>query len=174
MSSQTKMFSLLLFAVLCTSCLAKPTLMYYSYSTAVGGGGGSAFSITGQGRITSIRLWEAANAYITGIQVRFDYIWTASVGQKVGEPHQLDLFDDEAIIQISGKYHSNYIYQLIFVTSRGRSLIVGQPTQHSFNFYPTHPDAELRMLSGRHNSAGITTLGAHWGAVNMSNNSTSS
>ncbi|KAL3981083.1 sialic acid binding Ig-like lectin 10 [Sarotherodon galilaeus] len=68
-------------------------------------------------------------------------------------------------LSISGKFDNNYIYQVIFGTSRGRSLIVGQPTQGSFNFYPTHPDAELRLLSGRFNGNGITSLGAHWGVV---------
>lgn len=39
-------------------------------------------------------------------------------------------------LQISGKYHpSNYIYQLMMVTSKGRILLVGQPTQVQ-NFYP--------------------------------------
>ena len=33
------------------------------------------------------------------------------------------------MFQVSGKYHTNYIYQLTFVTSRGRSLITGQPYQ---------------------------------------------
>lgn len=86
--------------------------------------------------------------------------------------------------------------QVIFGTSRGRSLIVSQPTQvwyihwlhflfvdmcnanvhhhvltfgpalqGSFNFYPTHPDVELRLLSGRLSGNGITSLGAHWGVL---------
>ncbi|XP_027141810.1 zymogen granule membrane protein 16-like [Larimichthys crocea] len=169
------MFFLLFFAVLCASCLAKPALVHYSYSRAVGGGSGSAFSIAGQGRITSIRLWEVPSSYITGIQLQYNNSWTARVGRYYGAVHQLDLFDDEVIVQISGKYHSNYIYQLIFVTSRGRSLVAGQPTQKSFNFYPIHMDAELRLLSGRTNGAGITALGAHWAAVYMhSNNATAS
>ncbi|XP_027141808.1 zymogen granule membrane protein 16 [Larimichthys crocea] len=161
------MFSLLFFAVLCASCLAKPALVHYSYSNAVGGGSGNAFSLNGKGRITSIRLWEVPNAYITGIQLRYENIWTPRAGRYYGGTHELNLFDGEVIVQISGKYYSNYIYQLIFLTSRGRSLIVGQPIRDSFNFYPIHVDAELRMLSGRVNSAGITALAAHWGAVYM-------
>lgn len=104
------------------------------------------------------------------------------------------------MFQVSGKYHSNYIYQMIFMTSRGRSLVVGQPiqvftffssvnivatyghvltldslSQASFNMYPKYEDAELRMLSGRVNSAGITALAAHWGVVYMDQgNSTNS
>ena len=35
--------------------------------------------------------------------------------------------------------------------------------QNSFNLYPEHAEAELRLLSGRFDSAGITSLGAHWG-----------
>ena len=117
------------------------------------------------------------------------------------------------ILQVSGKYRSaNYIYQLIFVTSRGRSLITGVPfevlinlfispfilicfvltywyfiyvwiasycflfLQTSFNFYPEHAEAELRLLSGRFDSNGITSLGAHWGvfqeATGYGNNTT--
>ncbi|KAG8010249.1 Zymogen granule membrane protein 16 [Nibea albiflora] len=162
------MFSLLIFAVLCASCLAKPALVHYSYSNAVGSGIGSAFSISGKGRITSVRIWEVPNSYITGIQLRYENIWASRAGRYYGTIHELNLFDGEFIAQISGKYYSsNYIYQLIFVTSRGRSLIVGQPIQTSFNFYPIHVDAELRMLSGRTNGAGITALAAHWGAVYM-------
>lgn len=108
-----------------------------------------------------------------------------------------------SMCQVSGKYDpSNYIYLMVFVTSRGRFLTAGHPhqvclpdsfccieyyshikkhthsyqynnccnqynficlLQVSFNFYPTLPDAELMLLSGRFNSAGITSLGAHWG-----------
>ncbi|KAM7420346.1 hypothetical protein PAMA_014862 [Pampus argenteus] len=161
------MFSLLLFVVLCASCLAKPGLVYYSYSDAVGGGSGTSFSSEGQGRITAVRVWEITSSYITGIQLRYDYIWSEVLGRSVGTTNEIVLFDEEAIVQVSGKYQSNYIYQLIFVTSRGRSLIVGQPTQNSFNFYPVHPGAELRLLSGRFNNNGITSLAAHWGMFYM-------
>ncbi|KAM4530476.1 zymogen granule membrane protein 16-like [Odontesthes bonariensis] len=161
------MFSLLFFAALCASCLAKPGLVHYSYSRAVGSGSGESFSSEGEGRITAVRVWEISNSYITGIQLRYEYTWTPVLGRKVGNANELDLFDGEFIFQISGKYHTNYIYKLIFVTSKGRTLNVGQPIQKSFNFYPVHPDAELRLLSGRYNGNGITSLGAYWGVVFM-------
>ncbi|KAM9852568.1 zymogen granule membrane protein 16-like [Aulostomus maculatus] len=140
---------------------------YYSYSDDVGGGSGTSFSTEGQGRITAIRVWEINSQYITGIQLRYNYIWSARVGREVNEPKEIELFDGETIVQISGKYFTNYIYQLIFVTSMGRFMMSGQPTQFSFNFYPTHQEAELRLLSGRFNGNGITSLGAHWGVVRM-------
>ncbi|XP_068452484.1 zymogen granule membrane protein 16-like [Clinocottus analis] len=159
------MFSFLFFAVLCTSCLAAP-MMNSSYSPSVGGGSGSSFSTAGEnGRITAIRVWEHNNAYIAGIQVRNGGIWTKLFGKKVGLAQELELFDEETIVQVSGKYHSNYIYKIVFVTSRGRSLTAGQPVHLSFNFYPIHPDAELKLLSGRTNAHGITSVGAHWGVV---------
>ncbi|XP_041798835.1 zymogen granule membrane protein 16-like [Chelmon rostratus] len=160
------MLSFLVFAVLCTSCLANPALVYYSFSAAVGGGSGTSFSTYGEGRITGVRLWEVTSAYITGIQLRYENSWTAIAGRAYGDVLELTLFDDEVIVQVSGKYYiSNYIYQLMFVTSKGRFLIAGQPTQKSFNFYPIHSESELRMLSGRTNSAGITALAAHWGTI---------
>ncbi|KAM3613724.1 uncharacterized protein V6R79_004242 [Siganus canaliculatus] len=159
--SHTSMFSFLVFTALCASCLAYP--VDYSFSPSVGFGSRDSFSITGEGRITGIRIWEAYNAYITGIQLSFNNIWSERVGRSLGPVHQLDLFENEKIIQVSGKYHSNYIYQLIFQTSFGRSLIVGQPYQRSFNMYPAQPHLELIMLSGRANSFGITALAAHWG-----------
>ncbi|KAK9513451.1 hypothetical protein VZT92_026983 [Zoarces viviparus] len=137
------MISFLIVAVLCTSCLAAP-MMSYCYSPSVGGGSGTSFSTEGaNGTITAIRVWEASGSYITGIQVRNGAIW-------------------ETIVQVSGKYHSNYVYHMYVVTSRGRFLVVGQPTALSFNFYPVDPKAELILLSGRFNGAGITSLGAHW------------
>ncbi|KAM9851850.1 zymogen granule membrane protein 16-like [Aulostomus maculatus] len=161
------MYSCLLFAALCVGCLASPVMEYYSYSEDVGGGSGSSFSTEGQGRVTAIRVWEINSQYITGIQLRYNYIWSERIGREVNEPTEIELFDGETIVQVSGKYSSSYIYQLIFVTSMGRSLIVGQPTQFSFNFYPAHQEAELRLLSGRFNGNGITSLGAHWGVVRM-------
>ncbi|XP_075937465.1 zymogen granule membrane protein 16-like [Anarhichas minor] len=156
------MFSFLIVAVLCTSCLAAP-MMSYSYSPSVGGGSGTSFSTEGaNGTITGIRVWEISNAYITGIQVRNGAIWGKVVGRVVGSAQELILFDGETIVQVSGKYHSNYVYQIYVVTSRGRFLVAGKPAYTSFNFYPADPKAELILLSGRFNSAGITSLGAHW------------
>ncbi|KAM9851513.1 zymogen granule membrane protein 16-like isoform 1-T2 [Aulostomus maculatus] len=168
------MFSCLFFAALYVSCQASPITEHYSYSRAVGGGSGSSFSTKGQGRLTAIRVWEINSQYITGIQLRYNYIWSARVGREVNEPTEIELFDGETIVQVSGKYFTNYIYQLIFVTSMGRSLIVGQPTQFSFNFYSTNREAELRLLSGRFNGNGITSLGAHWGVVDSEDYNTDS
>ncbi|XP_075937425.1 zymogen granule membrane protein 16-like [Anarhichas minor] len=159
------MISFLIVAVLCTSCLAAP-MMSYSYSPSVGGGSGTSFSTEeGNGKITGIRVWEISSAYITGIQVRNGAIWGKVVGRVYGSAQELILFDGETIVQVSGKYHSNYVYQIYVVTSRGRFLVAGQPTTNSFNFYPTDPKAELILLSGRFNSAGITSLGAHWDVI---------
>ncbi|XP_035020729.1 zymogen granule membrane protein 16 [Hippoglossus stenolepis] len=155
------MLSLLFFVGLFASCLVKPNTAIYSFSGSIGGGG-IPFASSGNGRVTGIRVWEIPSQYITGIQLRHQYIWSKVFGRAYGPMNEMSLFDGEAVVQVSGKYHSNYIYQLIFVTSRGRSLSAGQPYQKSFNFYPTHPESELRMLSGRHNGYGITSLGAHW------------
>ncbi|KAK9513446.1 hypothetical protein VZT92_026980 [Zoarces viviparus] len=156
------MISFLIVAVLCTSCLADS----YSYSPSVGGGSGTSFSTEGgYGRITAIRVWETSSAYITGIQMRNGAIWGKVVGHVRGSAQELFLFDGETIVQVSGKYHSNYVYQVYVVTSRGRFLVVGQPVATSFNFYSADPKAELKLLSGRFNSAGITSLGAHWDVI---------
>ncbi|XP_022046086.1 zymogen granule membrane protein 16-like [Acanthochromis polyacanthus] len=159
------MFSLSLIVLLCASCLAKSLEVKYSFSKAVGGGSGTSFSTEGPGGIRAVRVWEISSAYITGIQLKNSSHWSPLVGKKVGTALEINLFDGETISQISGKYHTNYIYQVIFVTSRGRLLVAGQPTQSSFNFYPHHPKAELKMLSGRFNGHGITSLAAHWAAA---------
>ncbi|XP_062255128.1 zymogen granule membrane protein 16-like [Platichthys flesus] len=156
------MLSLLFFVGLFASCLVKPNTADYSYSGSIGGSG-IAFASSGKGRVTGIRVWEVPGTYITGIQVRHNYIWSKVFGRAYGPVLEMSLFDGESIVQVSGKYHTGgYIYQLIFITSRGRSLTAGQPAQKSFNFYPTHPESELRILSGKHNGNGITALGAHW------------
>uniref|UniRef100_A0A8C5C919 Zymogen granule membrane protein 16-like n=1 Tax=Gadus morhua TaxID=8049 RepID=A0A8C5C919_GADMO len=137
---------------------------YLSYSPALGSGGGTPFVTSGEGSITGVKVWEQPGNHITGFQLRYGTRWDRLIGRAVHAPLRLDLFEGETITQVSGKYHtSNYIYQLIFGTSRGRSLIAGQPVENSFNLYPEHAEAELRLLSGRFDSAGITSLGAHWG-----------
>ncbi|XP_075868934.1 zymogen granule membrane protein 16-like [Nelusetta ayraudi] len=163
------MLLFLTIALLSVSGLANSVEEHYSFSRNVGrGNSGTTFSTEGEGRITAVRIWEHNNAYIAGIQLRYGYIWSTRVGRTVGSPIEMDLLDDERIIQVSGKYHTtNYIYQLYFVTSRGRFLVAGQPIQISFNMYPTHRDAELIILSGRADGNGITSLGAHWGVVYM-------
>ncbi|XP_012725904.2 zymogen granule membrane protein 16 [Fundulus heteroclitus] len=136
---------------------------HYSFSQSVGSGGGSSYSITGEGRIIGIKVWEgnSYSSYIYGLQFRYDLTgWTQVIGYVSGQPQELELHEGERIIQISGKYN-HYIQSLIFVTNKGRSLHVGEPSGHSFNMYPTHPDAELRFLSGR-TSGYPTSLQAHW------------
>ncbi|KAK5862649.1 hypothetical protein PBY51_018020 [Eleginops maclovinus] len=167
------MFSFLVLAVLCTSCMTAP-LPQYSFSPAVGNGGGQAFSTENEnGPITGIRLWENTNSYITGLQVRNGFVWGEMVGRQINSEMELILNEGESIRQISGKYQSgSYIYQLVFGTSSGRSLIVGQPIQTSFNFYPSHEGQELVIISGTFNSAGLTSIAAHWAIPQAQNNST--
>ncbi|XP_036372212.1 zymogen granule membrane protein 16-like [Megalops cyprinoides] len=151
---------------LCTFTWAVPSPQYYSYSPAVGSGSGSPYSTEGVGRITAVRIWENYSSYIQGIQLRYEYSWGPVIGRSSGTEQEILLFDGEAIIQVSGKYQQhNYIYQLVFTTNRGRSLLAGQASGLSFNFYPAHSESELRFISGRQNGNGITSLGAHWGMV---------
>ncbi|CAN9513930.1 unnamed protein product [Ophioblennius macclurei] len=158
------MFSILVLAVLCASCLADGGgEELYSFSKPVGAGCGDSFATDGEGIITGIRLWEVPHGYITGLQVRYFGTWTSVVGRRVGNAQEMELREGERIIQMSGKYRSKFIYQLYFVTNRGRFVVAGQPTQSSFNRYPRHDGASLKMLSGRVNGFGITSLGAHWG-----------
>ncbi|XP_043117592.1 zymogen granule membrane protein 16-like [Puntigrus tetrazona] len=142
--------------------MAAPLQDYYSYSMAVGDGSGTEYTTASDGRITGIRIWENSNAYIRGIQLRYDADWTTAVCTSNGNPMEMTLRNNESIVQVSGKYYSGYIYEIMFVTSRGRSLKVGQPYGSSFNFYPTNVGSELRFLSGRQNGNGITSIGAHW------------
>ncbi|KAL0172748.1 hypothetical protein M9458_033059, partial [Cirrhinus mrigala] len=53
-----------------------------------------------------------------------------------GNPLEITLRGNESIIQVSGKYYSGYIYEIMFVT-------IGQPYGISFNFYPTQDGSEL-------------------------------
>ncbi|KAF3840079.1 hypothetical protein F7725_018796 [Dissostichus mawsoni] len=141
--------------------------LQYSFSPAVGSGGGTAFSTENEnGPITGIRLWENSNSYITGLQLRYGFGWGQRVGREVNSVQELILNEGESFTQVSGKYQSKYIYQLIFVTSSGRSLI------KSFNFYPSHPGQELVILSGTHNSAGLLSIAAHWAVPQAQYNST--
>eukprot|EP00066_Takifugu_rubripes_P003429 XP_003965982.1 PREDICTED: zymogen granule membrane protein 16 [Takifugu rubripes] len=167
------MLSLLVLIVLCSGALVEGAS--YSFSPSVGSGTGTSFSLAGNDKITAVRLYEAPNAYISGIQLQFGGIWTTLIGRKLGTALELDLEDDEHIIQVSGKFHqSNYIYQLIFDTSAGRYLRAGQPVQNSFNMYATSKDQQLVILSGRFNTAGITAIAAHWGTPGMDYENTTS
>ncbi|KAG5842688.1 hypothetical protein ANANG_G00180270 [Anguilla anguilla] len=160
------MFVIFVLCLLFASTWAQCQPQYYSYSAAVGGGSGSSYASSGEGRITAIRVWENIGSFITGFQMRYDFAWSPLYGRNGSNVVEMSLFEDEAFVQISGKYNpSNYIYQLVFVTSRGRSLTVGQPVSTAFNFYAKYPQSELRILSGRFNGVGITSIGAHWGMV---------
>ncbi|XP_057684175.1 zymogen granule membrane protein 16-like [Corythoichthys intestinalis] len=135
----------------------------YSFSAPVGAGKGSVYAIQGSGRITGVRMWESYNSYVTGIQLRYGYLWSQIAGYRRGQVQELLLYDDEAIVQLAGKYLHN-IQSLVFTTNMSRSLYAGQPSGYSFNMYPHSKKAELRFISGRH-SSGIASIGAHWGVV---------
>ncbi|XP_048009478.1 zymogen granule membrane protein 16-like [Megalobrama amblycephala] len=168
------------FSCLCAMSMTMPVPNYYSYSPAAGEGSGTEFSTAREGRITGVRLYEypyygyySNNNNINGLQLQYNGNWTTLVGtNSYGNQREMTLFDDEYFVQVSGKYYSGYISELMFVTNKGRSFKVGQPTGLSFNFYPTHDGSELRFLSGRHNGFALTSIGAHWAVFD--NNSTAS
>ncbi|CAJ1083206.1 zymogen granule membrane protein 16-like [Xyrichtys novacula] len=164
------MHYIVLAALLSACVLADVQPQYYSFSPSVGSGSGTAYSLTGEGRITGVRVWDANNNYIYGIQFRYGYVWSPVVGFQSGDSNEILLHDDEAIVQVSGKY-GHYVQSLVFITNKGRSLFAGQPSGRSFNMYPANSRAELRFLSGRYHGA-ITSIGAHWGMVYQPSNST--
>ncbi|XP_049606281.1 zymogen granule membrane protein 16-like isoform X2 [Syngnathus scovelli] len=129
----------------------------------VGSGQGVSYAITGTGRITGVRVWDANSNVIHGFQFRYGHTWTDVVGREWDQKQEIELFDNEVIVAISGKYGHN-IQSVVFTTSLGRSLFAGQPSGHSFNMYPENEKAELRFISGRFHGA-ITSFGAHWGVV---------
>ncbi|XP_008290604.1 zymogen granule membrane protein 16 [Stegastes partitus] len=136
---------------------------HFSYSPAVGSASGAESTLTGNGRITAVRVWSGYSSFIFGLQLRFGAIWSQLIGRKVGDFCEMELFEGEAIVQVSGKY-GRFIQQLVFVTSRGRFLMAGQPSYHSFNMYPAHQDAELVFVSTRYRGA-LTAFAAHWAVV---------
>ncbi|XP_023284788.1 zymogen granule membrane protein 16-like [Seriola lalandi dorsalis] len=164
------MFFVAIFALLVASALTDAQAQYYSFSTPVGSGRGNPYTITGEGGITAVRVWESYSNYIRGFQFRYGFLWSPVVGYKYGQPQEMELFEGEAIIQVSGKY-AHYLQSVVFTTNRGRTLSAGQPSGHSFNMYPTHSQAELRFISGRVHGA-ITSIGAHWAIVAPAVNST--
>ncbi|KAM3596446.1 uncharacterized protein V6R79_014607 [Siganus canaliculatus] len=149
---------------LAVSVVADAQSQPYSFSPAVGSGSGNPYSITGEGRITAVRFWESFNSIIYGVQLRYGGVWSAVAGHIVGQAKELELFEGETIIQVSGKY-SHFIHSIMFVTSQGRSLSAGQPHGHSFNMYPSNSQAELVFISGRTHGA-LTAFGAHWAVIN--------
>ncbi|KAL1259107.1 hypothetical protein QQF64_009684 [Cirrhinus molitorella] len=165
-SAKMLQFFLILSAVYAMG-IAAPLPDLFSYSPAVGDGSGSEFSTASDGRITGIRVWEYSywGSYISGIQLKYESNWTAAVGVNSGSLMEITLYDKEAIIQVSGKFSSGYVYELVFVTNQGRLFKVGQCSGVSFNFYPIQKGNELRFLSGRQNGNGITSIGAHWAAL---------
>ncbi|KAG5264966.1 hypothetical protein AALO_G00259950 [Alosa alosa] len=164
------MRTLLVFSVLLAAVWADPS--GFSFSPAVGSGSGTSYTLSGEGRITAVRLWDSGS-YIIGLRVRYGFAWLQLAGNTGGIEQEFELFDGEFIVQVSGKF-STYIQSLLIVTNRGRSIIAGQPSGTTFNMYPTHPMAELRFLSGRYNGAGITSIATHWAILpNMAVNGTS-
>ncbi|XP_040909536.1 zymogen granule membrane protein 16-like [Toxotes jaculatrix] len=164
------MFFATIFVLLAVSALADSQSQLYSFSSPVGSGSGSPYTITGEGRITAIRVWEYYSNYIRGFQFRYGFIWSPVAGYQYGQPQEMELRDGEAIVQISGK-HAHYLQSVVFTTNMGRSLYAGQPSGHSFNMYPTNAQAELRFISGRVHG-GITSIGAHWAVADPTFNST--
>uniref|UniRef100_UPI0037E7A6BF zymogen granule membrane protein 16-like n=1 Tax=Semicossyphus pulcher TaxID=241346 RepID=UPI0037E7A6BF len=162
------MHYIVLVALLSACFLAVVQPQYYSFSPSVGSGSGSSYVLSGEGRITAVRVWEANNNYIYGFQFKYGALWSSVVGIKSGIPQEIELYEDEAIVQISGKY-AHYVQSVVFTTNRGRTLQVGQPSGRSFNMYPINSKAELIIISGRY-SGGITSIGAHWAVVNQPSN----
>ncbi|RVE67194.1 hypothetical protein OJAV_G00114600 [Oryzias javanicus] len=139
---------------------------HYSYSPAVGSASGLEYSLTGTQRITAVRVWENYGGGVRGIQFRYGPVWSDVVGSPYGTPQEMELWEEEAIVQVSGKF-GYYLEHVIFTTNRGRFLHAGQPAGSSFNMYPSFEGAELVFISGRQNGA-ITSLGAHWAVVDPS------
>ncbi|KAF7665290.1 hypothetical protein LDENG_00148430 [Lucifuga dentata] len=95
----------------------------YSYSTAVGPGTGTSYTLTGQGRIDAVRVWENSDSFIRGIQFRYGYIWSEVVGFKAGPALEMELFegqpsgrsfnmyagDKEELRLISGRFTSSFL-----------------------------------------------------------------
>ncbi|XP_027142960.1 zymogen granule membrane protein 16 isoform X3 [Larimichthys crocea] len=147
------------FALLAASAVADS--QSYSYSPPVGSGSGSSYSLTGTGRITAVRVW--GDHIVRGFQFRYGFIWSQLAGFRQGTVQEIELFDGEAIIQISGTA-GHYVELVVFTTNRGRTLSVGRWSSNAFNMYASHPEAELLLISGRVHGA-ITAIAGHWGIV---------
>ncbi|XP_061520520.1 zymogen granule membrane protein 16-like [Phycodurus eques] len=145
--------------MLCAFPTVQPEM--YSFSQPVGPGGGDSFTLSGDGAITAVRLWERYNSIVTGIQFRYGPIWSPVVGMENGMVKEIQLFKDETIIQISGMY-TNVMQSIVLVTNKGRALHAGQPRGTSFNMYADNKETQLRLLSGQYRN-GFTFFGSHWG-----------
>ncbi|XP_024154276.1 zymogen granule membrane protein 16 [Oryzias melastigma] len=154
------------FALFAAFAAAEVEPQHYSYSPSVGSASGSEYSLTGTQRITAVRVWENYGGSIRGIQFRYGAVWSDVAGNTYGTLQEIELWDGESIVEVSGKY-SYYLEYLIFTTNQGRFLHAGQPGGSSFNMYPSFEGAELVFISGRQNGA-ITSLGAHWAVVDPS------
>nr|XP_055067282.1 zymogen granule membrane protein 16-like isoform X1 [Misgurnus anguillicaudatus]XP_055067285.1 zymogen granule membrane protein 16-like isoform X1 [Misgurnus anguillicaudatus] len=155
----------LIISVVCATGTTMPLPDLFSYSPAVGGGSGTEYSTAHEGCITGIKIWEYSGSYIYGLQLKYDTNWTTIIGSENGNPQVMEFYEKEYITQISGKYDSSYIYELIFVTNLGRFLKVGQPAGNSFNIYPAQRGSDLRFLSIRTNGWAIASIGAHWSVI---------
>nr|XP_003228266.3 PREDICTED: zymogen granule membrane protein 16 [Anolis carolinensis] len=142
-----------------------------SYSGEFGGSGGKRFSHAGnqmEGPITALRV-RANQYYIVGLQFRYCRQWSDYVGGTDGEMEEIFLYDDEDIIQITGRYDS-YIQNLVFITNQRRSFVFGAYNGYSyygyrgftFNAVPLYRSAVLRYISGR-SASYIDALSFHWG-----------
>ncbi|XP_020795000.2 zymogen granule membrane protein 16-like [Boleophthalmus pectinirostris] len=160
------MHSFILVALLAGSALLASAAVIppFSYSDYAGSNSGIHFTLDGEPdqRLTSIRIWDNNGAYINGIQFSFGKIWGDRIGYPNGRILEIDLDTDnnEAIIQISGKY-SRYLNWLVFVTNKGRFFYAGTPSGISFNMYPGYPGMELRAISGTLHGA-LTGIAVHW------------
>ena len=100
------------------------------------------------------------------LQIRFGSNWSGFSGSQSDNPVEMELFEGESIVQVSGKV-GRYVQWLVFTTNTGRSLYAGQPDANSFNMYAGHKEAELRSISGQF-EGGITSIKTHWDEFNAS------
>ncbi|XP_073490933.1 zymogen granule membrane protein 16-like [Aquarana catesbeiana] len=135
-----------------------------SFSNEFGAGGGTAFSFSSDernGQITGFRIRETTSN-IVGIQLQYGDVWGPFYGYSIGTLFEVLLFRGENITQVSGKTGS-CVYELIFVTSRGRIFKFGQPSGTSFNDVPLFEGTVLRYISGRYTPNFLSSIGFHWG-----------
>ncbi|CAN9504239.1 unnamed protein product [Ophioblennius macclurei] len=149
-------------ALLVASALADTTEDLYTFDPPVGSGSGTSYSLSGDGNITAVRMWERYNNYVYGLQLRFGTIWSTVAGYQSGTPVEFDLCEGETIVQVSGKY-SHYINYLTFSTNMGRSISAGNPSGNSFSMYAPK-FGRLAIVSGRYHGA-LTSVASHWLAI---------